>query len=364
MKSENLVWNRRDFLKVGGTSAAALGVAGTAVGPIEAAQAPAAQAGTPPDTPYPKLSIITPYSPQKLAFAAQAGYEGVVVTPGPDFNPNLSDSAIDQVLATARDAGIRIVSIEYFGPNHTDPDAGKRATAQADFIRALEFCHRLGCKFVGTFSGGQPGVGMEDQAAAFADVFNEKYLPVCEKLDVGMGWENYPTGANFASTPAAMQAVFDRVPSKRLGLEFDPSHFVRLYIDPVSAAWQFKDRILAVHAKDTEITQPVLQQVGIAGQGWWRYRIPGQGIVNWTAFLTVLLQIRFNGGIAVEHEDQFWDVPRTAESSGFSAAAQRRIHPGAPFSGTVSARTPGITAMRRHSGIHASPAAGEINSVR
>ena len=105
-----------------------------------------------------------------------------------------------------------------------------------------------------------------------------------------MGWENYPTGANFASTPAGMQAVFDRVPSKRLGLEFDPSHFVRQYIDPVRVAWQFKDRILAVHAKDTEIIEPVLQQVGIAGDGWWRYRIPGQGIVNWPAFLTVLLQ--------------------------------------------------------------------------
>jgi sugar phosphate isomerase/epimerase len=314
MESENSFWNRRDFLKVGGTSATALGLAGTAAVPIQAELAPA---GTPRDTPYPKLSIITPYSPQKLAFAAQAGYEGVVVTPGPDFNPNLSDSAIDQILATARNAGIRIVSIEYFGPNHTDPDAGKRAAAQAEFIRALEFCHRLGCKFVGTFSGGRPGASMEDQAAAFADVFNEKYLPVCEKFDVAMGWENYPTGINFASTPAAMQAVFDRVPSKRLGLEFDPSHFVRQYIDPVSVAWQFKDRILAAHAKDTEIIQPVLQQVGIAGRGWWRYRIPGQGIVNWPAFLTVLLQTGFSGGIAVEHEDQFWDAPHSGNLPDF-----------------------------------------------
>jgi sugar phosphate isomerase/epimerase len=317
MESESSFWNRRDFLKVGGTSAAALGVGGTTAVPVQATQAPAGQAGTPPDTPYPKLSIITPYSPQKLAFAAQAGYEGVVVTPGPDFNPKLSDSAIDQILATARNAGIRIVSIEYFGPNHIDPDVGKRGTAQADFISALEFCHRLGCKFVGTFSGGRPGVRMEDLAAAFADVFNEKYLPVCEKLDVKMGWENHPNERNFASTPAAMQAVFDRVPSKRLGLEFDPSHLVRQYIDPVSAAWQLKDRILAVHAKDTEITQPVLQQVGIAGHGWWRYRIPGQGIVNWAAFLTVLLQVGFNGGIAVEHEDEFWDAPNTQDQADF-----------------------------------------------
>jgi sugar phosphate isomerase/epimerase len=57
--------------------------------------------------------------------------------------------------------------------------------------------------------------------------------------------------------------------------------------------------------------------VGIAGQGWWRYRIPGQGIVNWTAFLTVLLQIGFKGGIAVEHEDQFWDAPHTGNLPDF-----------------------------------------------
>jgi sugar phosphate isomerase/epimerase len=317
MESEYSFWNRRNFLKVGGTSAAALGMVGAEAATPLAAQETAGRTGMPADTPYPKLSIITPYSPEKLAFAAQAGYEGVVVTPGPDFKPDLSDSAIEQILATARNAGIRIVSIEYFGPNHIDPDAGKRATANAEFVRALEFCHRLGCRFVGTFSGGMPGAGIEDQAKAFADVFNEKYLPVCEKLDVTMGWENHPNDRNFACIPAAMQAVFALVPSKRLGLEFDPSHFVREYIDPVSVAWQFKSRIRAVHAKDTEIIQPVLQQVGIAGVGWWRYRIPGQGIVNWPEFLTVLLQIQFSGGIAVEHEDPFWDAPQSGDLPDF-----------------------------------------------
>lgn len=317
MDGDRSLWNRRNFLKVGGTSAAALGIGGAEAATAQAAREPAAQSTTPADTPYPKLSIITPYSPEKLAFAAQAGYEGVVVTPGPDFNPDLSDSAIDRILATARNAGIRIVSIEYFAPNHTDPDRAKRAAANAEFVRALEFGHRLGCKFVGTFSGGMPGSSMADQAKAFADVFHEKYLPICEKLDMTMGWENYPTGPNFATTPAAMQAVFDLVPSKRLGLEFDPSHFVRQYIDPIPVAWQFKDRILAVHAKDTEIVKPVLQQVGISGHGWWRYRIPGQGIVNWPEFLTVLLEIKFSGGIAVEHEDQFWDAPHTANLAEF-----------------------------------------------
>jgi sugar phosphate isomerase/epimerase len=317
MENGSSFWNRRNFLKVGGTSAVALSIPGAEAATAPPAQQPSAQTAAPSDTPYPKLSIITPYSPEKLAFAAQAGYEGVVVTPGPEFNPGLSDSAIDKILATARNAGIRIVSIEYFSPNHTDPDAGKRAAANAEFVRALEFSHRLGCRFVGTFSGGMPGVSMKDQAKAFADVFNQKYLPVCEKLNMTMGWENHPNGGNFASNPAAIEAVFDLVSSKRLGLEFDPSHFVRQYIDPISVAWQFKERILAVHAKDTEIIQPVLQQVGISGNGWWRYRIPGQGIVKWPEFLTVLLQIQFNGGIAVEHEDEFWDAPHSENLPDF-----------------------------------------------
>jgi len=65
----------------------------------------------------------------------------------------------------------------------------------------------------------------------------------------------------------------------------------------------------ACPAKDTEIIEPVLQQVGIHGEEWWRYRIPGQGLIDWPAFITVLLQISFQGGIAVEHEDEFWDAP-------------------------------------------------------
>jgi hypothetical protein len=39
--------------------------------------------------------------------------------------------------------------------------------------------------------------------------------------------------------------------------------------------------------------------------------------VNWTALLTVLLQVGFNGGIAAEHEDQFWDAPLTANLPDF-----------------------------------------------
>lgn len=309
--------DRRGFLKAGGASALGAPILG-ATGVEAALSSQAAQNAAPQtastDKQFPQLAMIVPYSPQNLAFAASANYQGVVVPVGDDFNPNVGDAAIDKIIQTAKDANIRIISIEAMGGyNHNDPDAGKRRDAQQRFIACIEFAHRLGCKFIGTYSGGIPGATADEQAKAFAEAVNGTYLPVLENLDMSMGWENYPTPPNFATVPAYYDKVFDLVPSPRLGLEFDPSHFVRQYIDPIQTAWNYKDRIRAVHLKDTEITQPVLQQVGIHGSGWWRYRIPGQGLINWPAFFTCLLQAGFTGGMAVEHEDAFWDQPHTPQ---------------------------------------------------
>jgi len=319
---------RRDFLKIGGASAAALGAAENLAAGAEPESSLASPASDPaaaefaPDTKYPKLAIITTYSRERLAFATAAGYEGVVVPLDDFFDPDkLSDAQIDQILATSRETGARIISIEcMWGVNHIEPDAAKREKINARFIRCLEFGHRLGCKFVGTFSGGIPGASAEKQAKALAEVVNEKYMPVLEKLDLRTGWENYPTGVNFATVPADYEMVFSLVPSKRLGLEFDPSHFIRQFIDPLEVAWTFRDRIHAAHAKDTEIIQPVIQQVGIHGKNWWRYRIPGQGLLDWPKFITVLLQAEFHGGIAVEHEDDFWDEPHHENDPDFPQA--------------------------------------------
>jgi sugar phosphate isomerase/epimerase len=305
--------DRRGFLKAGGATALGAPILGADAASLKAAQT-AAAAPLPGQRQFPQIAMIIPYSPQNLAFAGKANYQGVVCTVSDDFGPTLSDSAIDRIVQTAKDANTRIISIEAMnGYNHSDPDAAKRKDAQQRFLSCVEFAHRIGCKFVGTFSGGIPGASADDQAKAFADAVNETYLPTLDKLDMAIGWENYPTTYNFATVPELWDKIFALVPSPRLGLEFDPSHLVRQYVDPIQAAWNHKDRIRAVHLKDTEITQPVLQQVGIHGQNWWRYRLPGQGLINWPAFFTCLLQAGFSGGMAVEHEDAFWDQPHTPQ---------------------------------------------------
>lgn len=293
--------NRRELFQAGGALAAA-GAASRMNAQTTAARNR--------DEGYPKLSMITRYSPQRLAFAGKAGYECVEIVRGGSFMPQkLSDSDIDKVLATAKEAGVRILSIEAGWINHIDRDPQKRRENNAEFVRCLELGHRMGCPFVGTLSGGMPGAPLDDQVKAFVEVLNEKYAPVCEKLNLKMGWENYPHEENFATVPATWEKVLGQVPSKKVGLEFDPSHLVRQFIDPVKAAWDFRDRIYGFHAKDTEIIQPVLQKVGIHGDHWWRYRIPGQGSVEWPKIFNVLLQANYDGAVSVEHEDDFYDEP-------------------------------------------------------
>src|SRR5574338_1456903 len=98
---------RRDFIRAAGASAAALGAAGSLGAQTE--ESKHADVPLAPATKFPKLAIITNFSRQKLAFATETGYEGVVVKTGKEFNTYLSDSKIAQILSSARETGSRII---------------------------------------------------------------------------------------------------------------------------------------------------------------------------------------------------------------------------------------------------------------
>lgn len=99
------------------------------------------------------------------------------------------------------------------------------------------------------------------------------------------------------------EKMFNLVPSEAIGLEYDPSHLIWEGIDPVGPIREFGNRIFAFHAKDTEVLPDVLRRVGILGEGWWRYRIPGWGQVDWKGIFQALAEIRFDGDLIIEHED-------------------------------------------------------------
>jgi len=129
--------------------------------------------------------------------------------------------------------------------------------------------------------------------------------------------EHWPNaGKNLAITPELWRALFEAIPAPALGLCFDPSHLVWMGIDWLRALREFGTRVHYAHAKDTEIMSEGQYNYGIYGKqlnkkspgenGWWRYTLPGVGVVHWGNYIGALLDIGYDFAVTVEHEDNLW----------------------------------------------------------
>ncbi|QFT90517.1 Inosose dehydratase [Bacillus sp. THAF10] len=146
--------------------------------------------------------------------------------------------------------------------------------------------------------------------------FFEEIVELAERVKVKIAFENCPLMGNIAISPELMRTLLDRLNSPNVGLAYDPSHLIWQFIDPYSPIKEFGDRIFHVHAKDTEIKEEQLKRVGILTDfSWWRYRLPGLGSLDWTAFLSELHTIGYDGVISIEHEDPVWggDLEKTKQ---------------------------------------------------
>ena len=90
--------------------------------------------------------------------------------------------------------------------------------------------------------------------------------------------------------------------------------------------------MLHVQAKDIEVDPRCLTRYGIFGKtvarirpedtGWWRYRVPGRGQLDWNRIIDTLYAGGFDGAVAVEHEDPVWGGTHTKIKKGLEIAAQ------------------------------------------
>jgi sugar phosphate isomerase/epimerase len=151
------------------------------------------------------------------------------------------------------------------------------------------------------------------------------------------GWPgpapSYPT---LGYTPEVLRAMFRAVPSAALGVNYDPSHLVRLGIDYRRVLDEFKDRIYHVHGKDTALLPeaqylyghqpPVLDQPPSFGGGAWRYCVPGDGLVDWGQVAFALYQVGYAGCVSIELEDaRFWGTLEK-EQAGIARAYRHLAH--------------------------------------
>jgi len=164
-----------------------------------------------------------------------------------------------------------------------------------------------------------PSVSADDNVHLFRLAY-EPLATYAGERGVKLVFENWPNGGrNLMITPELWDRAFTAVPSPVLGLVFDPSHLVWQGIDYLRAAREFGSRIYHAHAKDTEFLAEGHYRSGIYGPqtkgatGWWRYRLPGFGVVDWARYVDALYQVGFDGVLSIEHEDDVWAFTRDAE---------------------------------------------------
>ncbi len=264
-----------------------------------------------------KIGFFTPilrrYPLEKLfEWASTHGFTAVEVFTSPG-SPHI-DAARDlgragEIKKMAEEHNLEITLLGYY-VNNLDPNLDARRAKNEYLKKCIDMAYRLEVGLVGTFAGSPENfktLKIEDAVKEFRKVFGE-LVSYAEEHGVRIALENCPMGGwNIAYSPVTWGMLFNAVPSKHLGLNLDPSHLVWQFIDYSAAVEEYRDKIFHVHAKDTEILYGRLGRSGIYGRGWWRYRIPGWGEIDWRIFITSLLEAGYNYVLSIEHEDPVFE---------------------------------------------------------
>jgi sugar phosphate isomerase/epimerase len=239
-------------------------------------------------------------------FAASEGFDAIEIDVGGHIkSPERVADAVD----LARNRGLFVSSITYFG-NQLDPDPSRRKelrTRTAEFAQAIG---EAGVPIFVIFPGRDDTVSEEANYDDFAEYANG-LIAATRSSGLVFAVENWPGPAdNFVgTTPQGWEQLFSRIGDRRFGLEFDPSHLIRIGVDPYEALDAVRDRIAILHAKDTAIDPAMQQAVGYHGKGWWQYKLPGKGLLDWSRFLRQAKSHGFDGTLSIEHEDAAYGWP-------------------------------------------------------
>ncbi len=280
-----------------------------------------------------KLGFLTACFPQVpleriVPWAAEQGFDTLEVAAWPyDSSRDYQASHVRAESFTRDDAervkdlfgqhGLGISAMAYYD-NNLHPDLEQREAHVGHVRKVIDAAEMLGVGLVGTFVGGHPG--SPDELMHEIGATMRPLVAYAEDKGVKLMIENCPMDncvqfgqpGNYAYSPELWDALFTEVPSENFGLNIDPSHLFWLGIDHERAVREYGSRIFHAHAKDTELLPDGQYRYGHIWKqldadpwksGWWRYRMPGSGQIDWNAFIQTLKGVGYDNVLSIEHED-------------------------------------------------------------
>jgi sugar phosphate isomerase/epimerase len=234
---------------------------------------------------------------------------------GPFDVANLTSDQAARAREVLAEHGVSISAMAYY-ENNLHPDRSRRRRHHIHLRKVIDAAEMLEVPLVGTFVGASsdlPPVIIRDAGILFRNLVSyasDRGVRLMIENCPMENWVRWGLPGNYAYSPELWDALFHEVPE--LGLNFDPSHLYWLHIDHLRAVRDYASRIYHVHAKDAELVSDGTYRFGVLAEqlrgnpwrsGWWRYRMPGRGGVDWRAFVEVLREARYRGGLSIEHED-------------------------------------------------------------
>ncbi len=236
----------------------------------------------------------------------------------------------DTAAQTVIEAGLRVGSAdlkEWQGM--ISVDKGKRAEAIAQNTDYIRTCAAAGpLNYFLVMLPENTDLPRSENFGYMVESFNE-LAPVFEENQAKVVIEGWPGPGALCCTPEGYRAFFKECPSPAMGVNYDPSHLIRLGIDYLRFLNEFVDRVYHVHGKDTQLLAENLYEYGSEqeptfaekipfGSLHWRYTIPGHGIVRWVDVFNILQANGYAGCVSIELEDaNFNGKNRTTESEQF-----------------------------------------------
>jgi sugar phosphate isomerase/epimerase len=299
-----------------------------------------------------RIGLLTRVEPGELAWIRQlglgsTGWMGFARSPVATDADNWQRHA-DEVGARAAAHGVRISAIGALYQNPLDPR--QTGYARDVFHRALEVAARLGIRTVSGFPGAVIETQLNERGGNPVYRPLEDFLPQvlafwepiarrAADLGLRLAFEHCPQGVhhlpvahyNLFGQPALWERFFDACPCENVGLEWDPSHLICQFIDPVENLRRFGSRVFHVHAKDAFIDRQLLATYGVCHPGVAEHRFPGFGQADWPEIIHALVRAGYDSDLNIEgwHDPVFRDhapdapgplAGRKLEEAGIRAA--------------------------------------------
>ena len=227
--------------------------------------------------------------------------------------------------AAVNAAGLRVGSVDLPGwSGLISPDAAKRADTVAQCGRYIADCGQQ--NYFAVMLPEDPARSRQENFGYMAESLNALAGPL-EAAGGRLVIEGWPGEGALCCTPESYRATFRECPSPALGINYDPSHLLRMGIDPIRFLKEFAPRVGHAHAKDTLVLADDLYEYGheqpatfkespAFGASSWRYTIPGHGGTPWTEVCRILAGAGYAGAISIELEDGDYHGSDALEQQG------------------------------------------------